>query len=199
MRLKDVQYFIALTEEKSFTRAAEKYHVSQPTISYAIKHLENDLKAQLIIRDQSHKRMALTQNGKIFYKHAKSALSELGKAQEEISSINGAVIHAGIPNTIASYYTAAIIPALEKAGISGNVALTEGSSHDLLNALDNGDIELAAIFSLEPITVPYLKSETILHIPFEITVSPQHPLADRSSVRIEELANEKFIFLSPIK
>ena len=66
MRLKDVQYFIALTEEKSFTRAAEKYHVSQPTISYAIKHLENDLKAQLIIRDQSHKRMALTQNGKIF-------------------------------------------------------------------------------------------------------------------------------------
>ena len=197
MRLKDIQYFIALTEEKSFTKAAEKYHVSQPTISYAIKHLENDLKAQLIIRDQSHKRMALTQNGKIFYKHAESALSELGKAQEEISSINGAVIHAGIPNTIASYYTAAIIPALEKAGISGNVALTEGSSHDLLNALGNGDIELAAIFSLEPVTAPYLKSETILHIPFEITVSPQHPLADRSSVRFEELANEKFILLSP--
>lgn len=66
MRLKDIQYFIALTEEKSFTRAAEKYHVSQPTISYAIKHLENDLKAQLIIRDQSHKRMALTQTAKYF-------------------------------------------------------------------------------------------------------------------------------------
>ena len=79
------------------------------------------------------------------------------------------------------------------------MALTEGSSHDLLNALGNGDIELAAIFSLEPVTAPYLRSETIRQIPFEITVSPQHPLADRDSVKFEELANEKFILLSPKK
>lgn len=55
MNFKDLEYFQRLVREKNFTKVANAFHVSQPTITYAVKRLEDELGTQLVYRDQSHK------------------------------------------------------------------------------------------------------------------------------------------------
>ena len=73
MKLRQLQFFIAVAEELSFSRAAIKLHVAQPSLSTQIKVLEEEVGARLFERDKRH--VFLTQAGKRFQQHARSILS----------------------------------------------------------------------------------------------------------------------------
>lgn len=64
MNIKDLNYFHLLVQLKSFTEVAKKLQVSQPTVTYAIKRLEDELGKELIIRDQAHRLVSVTPAGK---------------------------------------------------------------------------------------------------------------------------------------
>ena len=68
MKLQQLKYFNALCRLKSFSKVASTFKVSQPTVSYAIKSLEEDLGVQLILRNQSHTDVSLTKEGELFKK-----------------------------------------------------------------------------------------------------------------------------------
>ena len=82
MKLQQLKYFNELCRLKSFSKVAAKFKVSQPTVSYAIKGLEDTLGVQLIVRDQSHSKISLTKEGQIFRQFSQNALQqlEMGKA-----------------------------------------------------------------------------------------------------------------------
>lgn len=71
MNIKELQYYLALTELKSFSQVATRFHVSQPTITAAIKRLERELGTQLLIRANPHLPVELTTTGQQVQQHAK--------------------------------------------------------------------------------------------------------------------------------
>ena len=74
MKLQQLKYFNALCRLKSFSKVASTFKVSQPTVSYAIKSLEEDLGVQLILRNQSHTDVSLTKEGELFRKYSLNAI-----------------------------------------------------------------------------------------------------------------------------
>lgn len=85
MNVKDLEYFVAVFEEKNFSKAAMEKNVSQPTITLAIKRLENEFGARLFIRDHSHQRLEPTRQGSQLLIHAQNMLTELGIAKKELA------------------------------------------------------------------------------------------------------------------
>jgi DNA-binding transcriptional LysR family regulator len=69
MNFRDLTYFDALATLKNYTAVAQQFNVSQPTITYAIKRLEDELNTQLLIRDHSHHQIELTANGRQLEQH----------------------------------------------------------------------------------------------------------------------------------
>lgn len=76
MNIKDLQYYVSLTQLKNFSLVAAQFHVSQPTISAAIRRLETELKTQLLIRANPHLPVALTTTGIQVQRHANQILLE---------------------------------------------------------------------------------------------------------------------------
>lgn len=87
MNIRDLEYFQRLALEKNYSKVAAFYHVSQPTITYAIKRLESELNIALVNRSQAHKHVALTNAGRQFLQHVNTILRELRIAKEEISHL----------------------------------------------------------------------------------------------------------------
>ena len=87
MELRQLEYFITVCEELHFTRAAEKLNIAQPTLSQQIKVLEGEIGIPLF--DRIGKKTALTEAGKILFKHSKQVFYELEQAQAAIGELNG--------------------------------------------------------------------------------------------------------------
>lgn len=77
MKIKDLEYFVALIKLKNFTAVADQFGVSQPTITYAVKRLEEEFDTKLIRRDQSHQSIIITDSGEQLNRHAVNILNEI--------------------------------------------------------------------------------------------------------------------------
>lgn len=89
MELNQLKVFCAIIEKKSFSKASEILFLSQPTISYQIKSLEQELKTKLL--DRSGREIIITGSGKIFYKYARRILQLVGEAEQAIQQLNGLI------------------------------------------------------------------------------------------------------------
>ncbi|GCF92407.1 LysR family transcriptional regulator [Enterococcus florum] len=196
MNLKDLEYFQRLVKEKSFTKVAQAFHVSQPTVTYAVKRLEKELDTDLIFRDQSHRSLVITKSGMILSKHISTILNELSVAIREIDHLKKQTLEFGLPPIIGNYYFPKLSAFLFKNNLMEHVNLIDGGSKDLYVLLKRGKIDMALLGSTEPIRDPELYSELLVKKNFSIVVSPDHPLAQRKSVSFNELENEAFVLLN---
>lgn len=196
MNLRDLEYFQRLVQEKSFTKVAQSFHVSQPTVTYAIKRLETEFGTELIYRDQSHKAIIITPAGKILDLHIKTMLNELMIAKTEIGRLKEETIEFGLPPIIGNYYFPKLSAYLFKHDLMSHIHLVDGGSRDLFTLLRRGKIDMALLGSTEPIRDDSLISELLVEKRFMIVTSPAHPLAQRSSVAFSELQAEQFVLLN---
>lgn len=86
MNIRDLEYFYHLYRLHSFTAVSKHCRVSQPTVSYAIKRLEDHFACHLFVKDPSHRNVAFTHQGDIVAKHAEAILTELSVLSKEIHS-----------------------------------------------------------------------------------------------------------------
>lgn len=196
MNLKDLEYFQRLVKERNYTKVAEAFHVSQPTITYAVKRLEEELGTELIQRDQSHKQIVITQAGRILSTHISAILKELYVAVTEISRLKDEKIEFGLPPIIGNFYFPKLSGQLFKDQLMDHINITDAGSMDLITMLRRGKIDLALLGSIAPIRDSQLESEILTEKSFMIVVSPNHPLAQRKSVAFSELKNEHFVLLN---
>ncbi|KRK45570.1 LysR family transcriptional regulator [Dellaglioa algida DSM 15638] len=203
MNIRDLEYYQQIINLRNFSKVANYFSVSQPTITTSMKRLEAELETTLIIRDQSHRQVLFTPSGEQFAEHVNIILGELKIANQEIEQLKNERVRFGLPPIIGTYYFPQIVGNLFKSGLMDHLDTVENGSQVLLHQLINGSLDMALLGSVEPIEDDHLIVRHFASKNFKIIVSKQHPLASRESVKFAELRNEKFImqnegFVHPI-
>jgi len=194
VNLRDLRYFVALAETKHFGKAAERSYVSQPTLSAQIKKLENYLGVQLIERHP--RRVTLTETGQKILPLARRILQEsdeiIAIARNEHDPLSGKLKVALIP-TIGPYLLPLVARKLRKQLPKLKLMLYEYQTQPLLEKLRNGEIDLGIIAL--PVALDGLEAAELYEENFTVAVPNGHPLAKRSSLRLDDLSGETLLLL----
>ncbi|MDX3656653.1 LysR substrate-binding domain-containing protein [Streptomyces sp. ID05-26A] len=197
MELRQLEYFVAVAESGSFTRAAERVHVAQPGVSSQIRRLERELGHDLL--DRSGRTVTLTDVGAAVLPLARAALGSVESARRTVEEMAGLVrgavrvgmvVSCGItdlPELLSAFHTS--FPAVE-------ITLSEANSDELISSLVDGSLDFALVgyAGAEPdgLSVRVLADE-----PLVAAVSNTDPWCGRESVRLDELLERGLISLPP--
>lgn len=194
MNLKDLQYFYDLCQLQSYTEVAKQHKVSQPSISYAIKRLEESFNCKLIHHDPSHRSFKLTPQGQILLKHTEKILPEVISTRKEINRSLTQYSTVGFPPIIIQYLFAALNEK-DKFDFLKKVRPIRGGSVELLNLLLKGDLDASLLGLIEPLNHPSIETHELFHKELYVVLSKNHPFATATSLSFEELADQSFILL----
>lgn len=142
--LRQLSYFLALIEENSFSRAAERVHVTQPALSMQIKELENMLQASLI--ERLPRGIRLTRAGRDVAEHARRVLAG-AKELEAAARRQGWArrVNLGVIPTIAPYLLPRVLPDLKSVDKGRDIRVREAQTDRLIAALDEGQLDAIVI------------------------------------------------------
>ena len=193
--LRQLEYFVTVGEEGSIALAAEKVNVSSPSISAAIGQMEREFGLQLFIRKHAQG-LALTQAGRQFMQQAKVVLAAADQLDHLASDISGIVrgpLSVGCLLTFAQLMVPQLRRHFESRYREVRVSQSELNQQEIFNKIRSGDIDIALTYDLE---IPDdLKFVPLAKLPPYLLVGDAHPLADRTSVSVQELADHPFVLL----
>mgnify|MGYP000098174124 CR=1 FL=1 len=184
MRLTQLQYFMAVYEHQNITKAAEKLHISQPSITIALKELENEYHVNLFHR--INKKMYLTEEGQIFYRYASAILKNVQDLDNSMQDLTGNrnMIKLGMPLQIGAFLLPLLCKDFKTAYPKINLSLVECGAMDIVDKLlrEELDIAVACIEAQSTVLdlIPLFETEICF------CVHKSHPLASRSSISFEE-------------
>lgn len=193
MKIQDLIYYRYLADCSSFTKTAEKFYVSQPSISIALKRLEEEFGTQLITRDRSSRSFDLTATGKILYNRAGEIINLLETTRSDIDSLNSKTIELGFDPLIGSFYLPKLVPNL--SDFMSQLNLVEESHLDkMIDLLRHHTISIAIVGSdtsqfLDKSIHHYLIDEK----KFKLCVAKDHPLANQEQVSVEMMLEYSFV------
>ncbi|TDW18014.1 LysR family transcriptional regulator [Kribbella kalugense] len=196
MDSRQLEYFVAVAEELSFTRAAQRVFTVQSTVSAAIRALESDLKTTLF--DRSTRRVVLSAAGQALLPEAKAALEALDRARaavEEASSGLRGSIRIGTLARLSLVNMAELLGAFHRTYplVEMQVATSPTGSTGLADDVRHGRLDVALLGLPKP-ELSGLDVRDIATVPFVALVPASHPLAGHTAgVRLEELAGERFV------
>ena len=182
MELRQLEYFVAVAEEASFTRAADRVHISQSGVSAQVRRLERELGAPLI--DRTGRRATLTAAGLAAFDHARAVLAAAGAVRRAVDDVNGVVrgrVSMGMVTgcTITPLFDALAAFRREHPGV--DVSLVEDESDRLADAVRRGSADLALIGTADE-SPPGLDVVTIVREPVVGAVPTEHPLGETASL-----------------
>ena len=194
MTLTELKYIVAVAREKHFGKAADACFVSQPTLSVAVKKLEEELDVKLF--ERSANEVSVTALGEEIVRQAQSVLEQAANikdiAKRGKDPLAGA-LKLGVIYTIAPY----LLPDLVRQVITRTpqmpLMLQENFTVKLLEMLRTGEIDCAIL--AEPFPDAGLALAPLYDEPFFAAVPSSHPLARQSQVSAEELKNETMLLL----
>ena len=193
MELPQLRYFLAVAETGNFTRAAERSHVTQPSLSQQIINLENEVGHKLFHR--LGRKAVLTEAGQTFLERAKRILFEVEDATRELSDHShlDRRITVGAVQTVMPYLIAPFIAHCRQTQPNLVVHAREDFRANLVHAVVEGELDLAIVPL--PVKEPRVAIEQLMVEPLMLVVGRDHPFAQRSAIGLHDLANETFISL----
>lgn len=196
MNIKELYYYHDLVRTKNFSQVAADFNISQPTVTMAIKRLEESFGTTFFMRDRSHHQLTVTSTGLQFDQHVQRIIEELEIAQKELTRAKQERISFGLPPIIGSWYFPRFTPALLQAGLLNRLEVVDHGSASLLQLLAKGELDLALLGSLQPFQQPSLRACVIDKAPIKIIVAKDHPLAAfKDGVSFAQAAQYPFITL----
>lgn len=196
MNIKELYYYHDLVRTKNFSQVAADFNISQPTVTMAIKRLEESFGTTFFMRDRSHHQLTVTSTGLQFDQHVQRIIEELEIAQKELTRAKQERISFGLPPIIGSWYFPRFTPALLQAGLLNQLEVVDHGSASLLQLLAKGELDLALLGSLQPFQQPSLRACVIDKAPIRIIVAKDHPLAAfEDGVSFAQAAQYPFITL----
>ena len=195
MDLRQLEYFVAVAEERNFTRAAQRVHISQSGVSAQIRRLEKELGAELF--DRSARSAELTVAGEAALAHARAALAAAASVGQAVGEITGLLrgnlsIGMVIGCTVTPLFDA--LAGFHRAHPGVTLSLREDNSDRLLDDVRSGALDLALVGTgTEPDDLEFL---TIVSEPLVAAVPAGHEL-DGGPVALHDLAAHPVVCMRP--
>ncbi|MCH9798613.1 MAG: hydrogen peroxide-inducible genes activator [Betaproteobacteria bacterium] len=195
MTLNELKFVVAVAQERSFRRAAEKCFVTQPALSLGIKKLEEEL--EVIIFERSRSEVTPTEIGAQLIEQANIVLEQSNRLKEMAklgtNPLEG-MFKLGMIHSVGPYLLPEIIPILRKSVPNMPLEIEENLTANLEVQLKNGVID-AAVIAL-PFNVPGIQVQTLYDEDFSVVVPSNHHWANRKLIKAEELSDEKVLLLN---
>lgn len=194
MTLNELRYIVALAEQKNFRKASEKCFVSQPTLSVAVKKLEDELEVTLFERKKNE--VIVTPIGKQIVQLATSILEtadEIKKIALDEQQGKQTFLKIGIIYTIAPYLLPKLILKFQQIAPQVHLVIEENYTHVLANQLQTGELDMV-ILSL-PFDEPNIECHEIYDEPFIAALPKQHPFNEKEVITPQEMMHETFLLL----
>lgn len=197
MELRHLEYFYTLSKTKNFTRTAEQLHVSQPSVTKALKALETELQVKLFNRSQH--RVTLTEAGQVLLLHASRITHAVEEASQDMKRFRLSErprINFGMPPMFEAYLLPDLYSHFKVENPQIDLVLCETyDSTQVRSQLETGEIDFGIV--LED---PHVKEDNhlvMLESHMRLCLYPDHPLAKEESVSFDKLKDEKFIMQRP--
>ncbi len=194
MTLNELRFIVAVAQEKSFRRAAERSFISQPALSLAIQKLEEEL--GLKIFERSRNDITVTPVGSAIVEQAQRVLEEAERIREIAAQGKNqlaAPLRVGIIYSVGPYLLPELIPALKEVAPNMPLEIEENITANLDILLRNGKLDVIIIAL--PFGDTNILTQPLYDESFEVVVSNEHHWAKRRSIHPRELADEKVLLL----
>lgn len=194
MNLRDLRYLVALAEHRHFGRAAEASFVSQPTLSTQIRKLEEELGVALF--ERAPRKVMLTPVGREIVDRARKVLADidqLGEIARRSQDPESGTVRLGLFPTLGPYLLPHVLPGLRERFPRLEFLLVEDKTDALVERLRDGRLD-AAVLAL-PLADEQLHAEPLFDEPFVLATPAGHPLAERVSLVIDDLDEERLLLL----
>lgn len=195
MKQIQLEYFVRVVEEKSFTKAAEKLFISQPALSKAIRSMEKEL--GVVLFNRAPKELSLTEEGQTVYRYAVDVLNYWGSRTTELLSLLEQVkgsIKFGLPPSAGSAFFSKILHEYRAKFPQINLQIYEGTSKKIEAMIMSDQLDLGVV--VEPYENPHMQLKTVYRSDAVLAVSQKHRLAKRKTIRFLELKDEPMLLVS---
>lgn len=195
LTLKQLEYFAAAAEHGSIKRASENIHISQPSISAAISHLEAELGVTLFRRHHAQG-LSLTRSGRLLVSEARRLLhhaQSLYAIADELQTAVTGPLRVGCFVTLAPLIAPELGQSFVRSYPHVKLRMREGDQEFLLSALQRAEIDVAISYDLR--NEEGVVFEPLSRLPPQVLLSASHPLAKRRSLKLKELVDEPLVLL----
>ena len=196
MTLHQVRVFATVARERSFSEAARRLFISQPSVSYQVRELERDL--HTVLFEQDGRQARLTQAGAILLDYAEQILAlvaETRTAIQELEGLDRGSLRVGASSTAGIYVLPHILGDFKQRYPRLDLALDIANWQALRTRLIQREIDLAVVGEPSPApeidVVPFRRNELVVIAP------PEHPLVGAGSIPLSVVAQEPFIIREP--
>lgn len=194
MEFRKLQYFESVARHSSFTKAAEEMFVAQPTITTAIKRMEEELGVPLFVRDK--RRVLLTYEGEVFLEKARDVIQRFDRAildMQEMSADHDWTVNIGIVPISGSSLWAVLYKGLTDKYPNIRYKILEIGSYGIMDAVDAGEIEIGFLVLRDDAALKYEVSR-VNKSELKILMNKENPLAGKERLKITDLEREKLIY-----
>lgn len=189
MDIRQLRYFVTVYEEMSFTKAAKRLFVSQPTLSKAIKNMESELGEPLFDRESSA--LCLTDVGEALLLKAKTILNEfdsISNAALDLKNLHAGKLVVAIPPLISSLYFAEIISDYKRRYPGVTLLVREVSAPSIFSHVNSGTLDLGV--TIQPVSSEEFTVKGLFHGETVAIMRRDHHLARKEYIQFSDLRNE---------
>lgn len=192
MELDQLRYFLQVARRGNFTRTAEDLIISQSALSRSVQKPEEELGQPVF--ERKTRSVSLTDTGTLLQARAQQvfAIQDDTKAEITDDGKSGRVRIGAIP-TIAPYFLPEVLRRFSAAFPKATVVVQENTTEVLLRSCAQGEIDLAIIAI--PVATKYLEVEVLFEEELFLVLPPDHPLADKSRIRLSDVKPYPFVLL----
>ncbi|EJC68178.1 LysR family transcriptional regulator [Rhizobium sp. 1AS11] len=195
--LRQVQFFVAVAEQGSVTRAAQNLSISQSSVTEALKELESDLGVELFER---HPRgLTITHNGHQFLRHATKILASVSDARTSFSGQQNALsgtLNIGVTSLVAGYVLSDLLARYRRACPGIEVSAIEDNGGYLEHLLVGGELDVAVMVISNLRDRMALQAEILETSPYRLWLPMGHPLVSADIISVADIAREPLIMLT---
>lgn len=195
MDIKQLRYFIAVAEELSFVRAANRLHMSQPPLSQQIKALEDEIGVQLLHRTKRD--VSLTDAGKRLLTDGRAIVEQVRLAAEAaVRTATGEVgaLRIGMVNSALFHVMPLILERMREHYPAVQIEISDIGSQDQIRAIEEGGMDIGVIHAAA--TGSGIEKHAIFSEPFSVVLPVGHPMAGKPDLTLSDLSDELFIAFS---
>src|SRR5690349_18851649 len=196
MELRHLRYFVAVAEELSFRKAAEKLHMAQPPLSAQIKSLEEELHVRLFHR--TTRSVQLTHSGRVFLAEARSVLAASDQAEQRVRDAEhglAGTLRVGVIAPVTNAWLAAILRRFRRQFPGVQLSLFDLTSTEQLRRLRAQELDAGLL--RPPVGFPELEYKFVGESRQVLAVPTGHKLARKKELRWEDFHDQEMVLIHP--